>query len=54
MSGTSLAAPFVCGTASLLLSAYPNLKNYQVRKILLATAENASAPNNDLGWGLVS
>lgn len=54
MSGTSLAAPFVCGTASLLLSAYPNLKNYQVRKILLTTAENASAPNNDIGWGLVS
>jgi hypothetical protein len=44
----------VCGTASLLLSAYPDLTNTQIRRIILATAANSASPNNDIGWGLVS
>jgi len=54
MDGTSFAAPITCGVAALLLSAYPQLTNKQVRSILLNTADNASAPNNNIGWGLVS
>ena len=54
MSGTSLAAPIAAGVGTLLLSAYPNLKNTQIREILLLTAENAASPNNNIGWGLVS
>jgi subtilisin family serine protease len=53
-SGTSFAAPIVCGAAALLLSAYPNLTNTQARYILMTTAKNSAAPNNDIGYGLVS
>jgi hypothetical protein len=53
-NGTSLATPIVCGVVTLLKSAYPYLLNTQVRKILMETSDNASSPNNDIGYGLVS
>ncbi|MBK9098265.1 MAG: S8 family serine peptidase [bacterium] len=53
-SGTSVAAPIASGIAALLLSAYPHLKNSQVRNILIETADNSSSPNNDVGYGLLS
>ena len=53
-SGTSVAAPIASGIAALLLSAYPHLKNTQVRNILIETADNSFAPNNNRGYGLVS
>ena len=34
-SGTSVAAPIVAGTASLMLSKYPHLTNKQVKRMLL-------------------
>lgn len=53
-NGTSAATPIVSGTAALLLSAYPYLRNYQVRGILLETSDNSSSPDFDRGYGLVS
>lgn len=53
-SGTSCAAPIVAGIAGLLLNAYPDLTNTQIRSIILESGKNASTPNNDIGYGLVS
>lgn len=53
-SGTSLSTPIAAGIAALLLSAHPHLKNFQVRNILLETADNSSSPNNERGYGLIS
>lgn len=53
-SGTSVAAPIASGISALLLSAYPHLKNTQIRNILIETADNSSSPNNERGYGLLS
>jgi len=53
-SGTSAAAPIAAGIGAQLLSLYPHLTNVQIRQILLATADNASSPNNAIGYGLLS
>lgn len=49
MSGTSMATPFVSGLAALVIRASPQLTGYQVKQILLTTAN----PINDLS-GYVS
>jgi len=51
MVGTSMAAPFVTGTAALLLSRNPDLTNNQVRNILCSTAEDHGAPGYDTFYG---
>ncbi|MEO0080287.1 MAG: S8 family serine peptidase, partial [candidate division WOR-3 bacterium] len=51
MVGTSMAAPFVTGTAALLLSRNPDLTNNQVRNILCATAKDLGAPGFDTFYG---
>ncbi len=53
-TGTSSAAPIAGGVAALLLSAYPQLTNEQVRNILLETSGNSQHPDNDRGYGLLS
>ncbi|HSW55638.1 MAG TPA: S8 family serine peptidase, partial [Ignavibacteriaceae bacterium] len=53
-SGTSVSAPIASGVAALLLSAYPHLKNTQIRNILIETADNSFSPNNEIGYGLLS
>jgi hypothetical protein len=53
-SGTSVAAPIASGVAALLLSAYPHLKNTQVRSIFFESADNNLSPDNERGYGLVS
>lgn len=53
-SGTSYSAPIVAGIAGQLLSAYPFLKNTQVRNILLEASDSVTTPNNKYGYGLLS
>jgi len=44
-SGTSLAAPFVSGEAALIWSLHPNLKNTQLRDIVISSATNIDSSN---------
>ncbi|MFA7287918.1 MAG: S8 family serine peptidase [Melioribacteraceae bacterium] len=53
-SGTSFSCPIAAGVTALLMSAYPYLKNTQVRAIMMESASNSDSPNNDIGWGIVS
>jgi serine protease AprX len=53
-SGTSAAAPIASGIGALLLSAYPHLRNTQMRSIFLETSSNSSNPNNEIGYGIIS
>lgn len=39
MSGTSMAAPFVAGLAAMILAERPDLTSYQVRNLLMNTAD---------------
>ena len=52
-SGTSLSAPLVGGCVALLLEAAPGSTPQQIRDALMLTADNAAAPNNSYGWGLI-
>jgi len=52
-SGTSFATPLTAGVAALILQAHPTWGPFEVREALRETALNHSAPNNDIGWGLV-
>lgn len=54
-AGTSFAAPFVTGVASLLISANPSLTAAQVRRMLTSTARDVGAPGVDQfsGYGMV-
>ncbi len=53
-NGTSFSCPIVAGVAALLLSANPTLTPVQVRNILRETASNRTAPNREIGWGIVN
>jgi serine protease AprX len=52
--GTSFATPIAAGIGAMLLSVYPEISNVQARNIILQSAENSQAPNNDIGYGLIS
>jgi hypothetical protein len=57
LRGTSFAAPFVTGVASLLLSMDGNLTNVELWNILNTTAVQpggGSGPNTNYGWGVVN
>ncbi len=52
-NGTSMATPLAAGVAALVRSARPELTPVEVRDALRATADNADAPDNARGWGLI-
>jgi predicted outer membrane repeat protein len=51
MDGTSAACPIVAGVAALILSVDPNLKNSEVRNILLHSARDLDPPGWDEYYG---
>lgn len=52
--GTSFSAPIASGMAAQILSAYPYLKNTQMRRIILEAGDNPAEPDNERGYGLLS
>jgi hypothetical protein len=48
-----MACPLVGGVAALLIEAHPTWGPMAVRTSILSTADQAAAPDNDRGWGLV-
>jgi subtilisin family serine protease len=55
LSGTSFAAPFVAGVASLIFSIDPSLKPEQVKRMILQSARDLEVPGHDqfTGYGLL-
>ena len=53
-SGTSFACPLTAGVAALVIQAHPTYTPDQVAAVLRATATQATAPDNLLGWGIVN
>jgi len=53
-NGTSYSAPIASGIAVQLLSAYPYLKNTQMRRIIMESGDNPEEPDNSRGYGLLS
>jgi len=53
VSGTSFSCPLTAGVSALVLSRVPELTPMQVIEALRMTASQNSAPDNDLGWGIV-
>ena len=51
--GTSFSAPMVTGVVCQILQTNPQLTPFEVREILMSTADNAQDPNNNYGWGVV-
>ncbi len=52
-NGTSLSCPLVAGAVALILQAHPTAKPMDVVNALKGTANNAAAPDNHYGWGLI-
>lgn len=50
-AGTSFAAPIIAGCVSLLRSAFPERKAYEIRDILFKASSNYETPNNVIGYG---
>ncbi|MEP2024287.1 MAG: S8 family peptidase [Reichenbachiella sp.] len=51
-NGTSFAAPLIAGFAAGLWQKFPSLTNLELRDLILSSSNNASSPNNQVGYGL--
>ncbi|MGA2297087.1 MAG: S8 family peptidase [FCB group bacterium] len=52
VGGTSLATPLIAGTATLIMSVFPELKPYELRNLLFNSGSQADAPDDTLGYGV--
>jgi serine protease AprX len=52
-SGTSFSCPLTAGVVALVLQAHPDYTVDQVLQAVRATASQAGAPDNLLGWGIL-
>ncbi len=50
--GTSFSTPMISGAAALILSAFPELKPYELKQILYKSADNYPEQNNETGYGI--
>lgn len=53
-NGTSFSCPLVAGAAALLWEMVPTATSTEIREALRMTADNASSPNNEYGWGIIN
>ncbi len=53
-SGTSLSTPLMAGVACLLVQARPEFPPTLIRQALMETADRATNPDNNYGWGLAN
>jgi len=52
VNGTSLSTPLIGGCAAILLDARPNLTPQLVRQAFMESANRATNPDNNYGWGV--
>jgi hypothetical protein len=52
-SGTSFSCPLTAGAAALLWQMVPGASNMEIFEALKMSANNASNPNNEYGWGII-
>ena len=50
-SGTSFAAPLICGYAALVWNNNPELSALEIKQLLMDHASNSTTPNNTIGYG---
>ena len=48
MTGTSMASPYVCGVAALMLAVVPQLTSAQIQGIMRSTS--SPLPGQTFGW----
>lgn len=51
-NGTSFSSPILCGAATSLWSAHPDLPAWTIRRALMASASQSAAPDTVLGFGV--
>ncbi|MFN3528449.1 MAG: S8 family serine peptidase [Bacteroidia bacterium] len=52
VNGTSFSGPIMAGLAAILWQAHPNKSNMDIYNALQQSGNNASSPNNQVGYGL--
>jgi hypothetical protein len=50
--GTSVSSPLIAGAVGLMLSAFPELKPYDAKQLLLKSSDRYYTPDNDYGHGI--
>lgn len=51
-NGTSFSSPLIAGAVACLMQAHPNLTPVQILNAVKASSSQASAPDNQLGYGI--
>ena len=51
-SGTSFSSPIMAGMSACLMQAFPDRAPSEVRNAIKQSGNNASSPDNQMGWGI--